>query len=168
MNAAVWFGAAVFFALGAEPAASSPQMRELIGSNNFPYYSEAIGNLYATRFFRLYLVCSVLALVYLAAEWLYFGKYPPRRWLIFVLALVLLGLGRGYWLQPALKRLHDVRHGRVTQADRREAAARAFQTWTTVAKTIDLALAAGLAVYVWRVANPDNPMRFVSANKFRS
>lgn len=168
MNAAVWFGATVFFALSLEPAASSQQMRELIGGNNFPYYSPAIGNLFATRFFHLYLICSVLAFVYLIAEWLYFGKYPPRYWLAFVLALVFLGLARGYWLQPTLKKLHDVRHGRASAVEQRESAARAYQTWAAVAKTIDLALAAGLAVYVWRVGNPADPMRFLSANKFRS
>ncbi|HEY5913589.1 MAG TPA: hypothetical protein VJA21_23630 [Verrucomicrobiae bacterium] len=168
MNAGVWFGAAVFFAFGAEPAATSRPMRDLIGTANFPYYSEAIGQIVATRFFHLYSTCSVLALAYLMAEWLYFGKYPPRRWLGFVFALVLFGLARGYWMQPALKKLHELSHGRAVPIEQREAAARGFRSWGLVAKSIDLVLATSLAVYLWRVGNPSDPMRFVSANKFRS
>ncbi len=167
MNAAVWFGAAVFFAFGVGPAATSSQMRDLIGANNFPYYSQAIGNLYAGRFFYLYSVCSVVALAYLGAEWLYFGKYPPRRWLALVMALVLLGMARGYGLQPALARLKTVEHGRASRVEERQAAARAFESWSFVARAVDILLASGLAVYLWRVGNPAEPTRFVGA-KFRS
>jgi hypothetical protein len=167
MNAAVWFGAAVFFVFSVQPAATSEEMRGLIGSVNFPYYSEAIGNVFALRFFHLYSICSVLALLYLIAEWLYFGKYPPRRWLVFVLGLILLGLARGYWVQTALNKLHEAEHRRANRIEQREAAARAFRTWSVIAKSIDLVLTAGLGVYLWRVGNPADPTRFVSA-KFRS
>jgi len=167
MNAAVWFGAAVLFVFGVEPAATSQQMRGLLGAGNFPYYSEAIGSLFALHYFRVYSTCSVLALVYLMAEWLYFGKYPPRRWLALVLGLVLLGFSRGYWLQPFLNNLNRIEYSRATPIEQREAAARAFHTWKLIARSIDIVLAAGLGVYVWRVGNPPDPMRFVSA-KFRS
>ncbi len=167
MNAAVWFGAAVLFTFGVEPAATSSQMRGLIGTNNFPYYSEAIGNIFATPFFHLHLACSIIAMAHLMAEWLYLGKYPPRRWLGLVLLLVLVGLGRGYGLQPALKRLHDSAHNRGAPVEQRQAAARAFSSWHAAAKTADIMLTLGLGIYLWRVGNPQDPTRFVSA-KFRS
>jgi len=167
MNAAVWFGAAVLFVFGVEPAATSEQMRALIGAANFPYYGEAIRSLEAVSYFRIYLTCSVIALIYLIAEWLYFGKYPPRRWLILVLSLILLGFIRGYWLEPALSKLHRLEYGRATPVEQREVAARAFRNWKMIARSIDVLLAVGLGFYVWRVANPAEPMRFVSA-KFRS
>lgn len=167
INAAVWFGAAFFFAFGVGPGATSAQMRELIGANNFPYYSEAIGNIFAQRFFHLYSACSVVGLGYLAAEWLYFGKYPPRRWLGLVLALVVLGLARGYGVQPALNKLKAVEHGRASRLEERQAAARAFQSWNFIARSLDILLAAGLGVYLWRVGNPAESTRFVGA-KFRS
>jgi hypothetical protein len=168
MNAAVWFGAAVFFAFGADPAASSPQMRDLIGTNNFPYFSLAIAHVIATRYFALFSFCSALALLYLIAEWLYFGKYPPKRWLAFIFCLVLAGSVRGYWIEPMVKGLHDVQHGRQAGLEPRELAARSLKTWHAVARSLDFLLAAGLAVYVWRVGNPPDSTRFVSATKFRS
>jgi hypothetical protein len=168
MNAAVWFGAAVFFTFAAEPAALSPDMKDLIGTNNFPYFSVAIGDIIARRFVHLYTFCSVIALLYLVAEWLYLGKYPTRRWLLFIFSLILLGLLRGYWLQPTLRGLHDLQHARQGRVEERETAARAFHTWSYIAKSFDLALVGGLAFYVWRVGNRADPMRFIGASKFRS
>jgi hypothetical protein len=168
MNAAVWFGAAVFFTLGAHPALFSLSLESLIGTNNFPYFSFAISDLVATRFFWLYAVCAVVAVLYLVAEWLYFGKYPPRWWLIFICALVLLGFFRGFWVEPALRNLHEVQYGRQSRPEERQIAARAFKTWNSIARSLDLLFVVSLGFYVWRVGNPSDPMRFVSASKFRS
>ena len=167
MNAAVWFGAAVFFIFGADPATSSEQMRDLIGSNNFPYFSEAISSLIARRFFHLYAVCSVIALVYLMAEWLYFGKYPPKWWLSLICVLVVVGLLRGFWIEPSLRNLHEIQFNRQTRVEQRDLAARARTTWKILAHSLDVLLTSGLALYAWRVANPGDAMRFVSASKFR-
>ena len=157
MNAAVWFGAAVFFTFSAEPASLSSEMRDLIGTNNFAYFSVAIGDIISRRFFHLYTFCSGIALLYLIAEWLYLGKYPPKQWLVFLFSLILLGSVRGYWIEATLRGLHDVQHARQTRAEEREIAARAFNTWSFIAKSFDLALVGGLAFYLWRVGNPASP-----------
>jgi hypothetical protein len=168
MNAAVWLGAAVFFTFSAEPAILSADMKNLIGTNNFPYFSVAIGDIIARRFFHVCTFCSMIALLYLIAEWLYFGKYPSKRWLVFVFSLILLGFLRGYWLQPTLRGLHDLQHARQTRAEERETAVRAFNTWSFIAKSFDVALVGGLAFYLWRVGNPADSTRFIAASKFRS
>jgi hypothetical protein len=36
-----------------------------------------------------------------------------------------------------------------------------------VSTTLEVVLVGGLLVYLWRVANPPDPTRFVSASKFR-
>lgn len=167
MNAAVWFGAAVFHALGVVPSLSSPELQGLIGTNNFPFFGFVISDLPARSFAHLYLACGIVAVVYLVAEWLYFGKYPPRRWVTFVLALVLIGCARGYLLQSTLRSLHQAQYSKQLPAEQRQMAARSFATWTTIGKSLDLILLAGLGFYVWRTANPSDPMRFVSASKFR-
>ncbi len=167
MNAALWFGAAVFFTFGAGPAAVSPEMQRLLGQNNYPFFSVAIGQLLATRYFHWHLVCSLVALLHLVAEWLYFGKYPRRLWLGLLLALCLIGVVQAYGLQPRLQALHRLEHARV-EPELQQAAARSFRLWHGAALVLDVLMVAGLAVYVWRVANPTDPMRFVSASKFRS
>ncbi len=168
MNAAIWFGAAVFFVLGADRAASSVQMRELIGTNNFPYFSEAIANIFARRFFVLYACCSAVALLYLLAEWLYFGKYPAKKWVTFVLVLVFVGMVRGYGLQPTLRKLHDLEYGRNSTPVQRETAGRSFKTYATISHSIDIILAAALGIYLWKLGNPSDSMRFLGPAKFRS
>ncbi len=167
LNAAVWFGAAVFFTFGVDPAASSQDMKDLLGAKNYPYYSGAIAQVFVSRYYYLQFACGMVALLHLLAGWLYLGKSPRRLWLGLLLGLVLLGLAGGGWLQPRLKELHS---HQFTRADKREAAAasRSFSTWHTVSNVLNLLMVGGLGIYLWRVANPPDPTRFVSAAKFRS
>jgi hypothetical protein len=164
LNAAVWFGAAIFFVIGAEPAAHSRDMQALLGARNYPYYSVAIGQLLATSYFHLFLACSLVALLHLAAEWLYFGKQPQRIWLGLVLGLCLAGVAQLGVIQPRLRAAHRLQY---TRPDLREAAGRSFRVWHEVSQTVHVLLIGGLAVYLWRVGNPSDPTRFVSATKFR-
>jgi len=164
-NAAVWLGAAVFYFFGAGPASGSVELEKLIGPKNFPYFSVLIGQIFARPFFHLYLACSIVAVLHLAAEWLYLGKYPRRPWLALVLALCLFGILEGYWLQPRLAEWHRIR---FTRPEQRLVADRAFRAWHTVGRAVNLLLVVGLTVYLWRIGNPSSPTRFVSTTKFRS
>jgi hypothetical protein len=166
MNAAVWFGAAFFFTFGAEPALrNSQEIQRLLQPEFYPYYSVALAQLVAVRFFHLYLVCSLLALLHLVAEWLYLGKYPRRLWLGMLLGLCLAGWLQVFFIQPQLQSLHHHAFGAPAQ---RESARRAFAAWQTAVRGLNLALLCGVGVYLWRVANPPDPMRFIPAGKFRS
>jgi hypothetical protein len=49
----------------------------------------------------------------------------------------------------------------------RENADRSFRVWHGFSQVINLAMLAGLAIYLWRIGNPPNPARFVSTAKFR-
>jgi hypothetical protein len=167
LNAAVWFGAALFFTFVGGPAIFSSDMRNLLG-HNFPFFSGAIFEVLARRYFQLQVVCAIIALAHLAAEWLYLAKYPQKLSLALVLCLCLTcGVG-GWWFQPKLHRLHALRYGLSTPSAPRLAAEHAFPAWQTGAHLVNFLTVAGLAVYLWRVANPPDPTRFVSAAKFRS
>ena len=166
LNAAVWFGSAIFFTFGAGSAPFSPEMKSLLGANNFPYFSGAIAQIFIARYFYFHLACAAVAAVHLLAEWLYLGKSPRRfqtSLLAGLFAAVLIG---GFWLQPKLKGLHALKYGVKTRPEVREAAARSFRAWHGVSQIINLLAVGGLAVYLWRVANPSDPTRFVSAAKF--
>jgi hypothetical protein len=164
LNVAVWLGAAVFLILVAAPASTSTEMQELLSARNFPYFSVAIEQLLAPRFLHWYLGCSLVALLHLVAEWLYLGRYPQRRWLALVLALCLGGLVQTFVVQPQLKQLHRLR---FTRPDLSEAAYRSFQAWHKGSTALEVVLIGGMLLYLWRVANPPDPTRFVSASNFR-
>ncbi len=169
MNAAIWFGAAIFFSLGVGAAPFSPEMKELLGPKNAPYFSGAIAQIFVACYFHLQLACGLVALLHVLAEWIYFGRTPQKRWLGLLVALVVIGLVGGYWMQPKMKELHKIKYGvgAKTSQVQRDAAAHSFGAWHGVAQGMNLLMLAGLAVYLWQVANPADPARFVSTAKFR-
>jgi hypothetical protein len=164
INAAVWLATALLVVLAVEPAATSSNMLDLLSQRNFPYFSVAISQVIIGRFVHLYLLCSVVALVHLAAEWLYLGKYPNRVWVGFVVCLGLIGVAQNYWLLPKLKAWHYLRSGFPT---RNQVADRSYQYGHMVFESINLLAVAGLSLYLWRIAHPPEPARFVSTSKFR-
>jgi hypothetical protein len=166
LNAAVWFGSAIFFTFSAGTAPFSPEMKSLLGANNFPYFSGAIAQIFIARYFHFHLVCAAIAVAHLLAEALYLGR-SLRRFQAYLLAglCAVLLLGE-FWLQPKLKALHAVKYGVNTRLEIREVAARSFRTWHGASQVINLFAVAGLTVYLWRVANPPDTTRFVSAAKF--
>ena len=168
LNAAVWFGTSFFFTFGAGFAPFSPEMKSLLGEHNFPYYSGAIAQILIARYFQFQVACSLVAVMHLLAEWLYLGKAPQRAHLGLLAGLCAVALLGGYWLQPHLKALHTVKYGVTTRPEMRQSADRAFRAWHGVSQVINLLAVGGLAVYLWRAANPPDQARFVSAMKFTS
>jgi hypothetical protein len=166
VNAAVWLGAAVFFTFAGGPALFSEDMKALLGPNNFPYFSGAIAQVLAARYFKLQLVCGLIALLHLFAEWLYLGR-PWRRLTSYLLAgLLLASLAGDFWMQPRIKNLHHA-HYTATTSQRREAAAGSLRLWHGAAQGVNLLMLAGLVVYLWRVAHPLDTTRYVGGLKFR-
>jgi hypothetical protein len=167
LNVAIWLGASVFCTLGVGLAVLSNEMQVLLG-HSFPYFSGAIAHLIAKRYFVVQLLCAGMALTHVMAEWLYLGKYQRKFWLGLLLGLCVAALLEGYWIEPRMQRWHDLRYGLNTRPAQLEAAARAFRAWQTVLHVVDFLSITGLAVYLWRIANPPDSTRFVSAAKFRS
>ena len=167
MNAAVWFGAAIFFTFGIGAAAFSPEMKELLGPKNSPYFSGAIAQILIARYFHLQLLCGVVALLHLIGEWIYLGRTPRGAWVALLIGLIMVALVGGYWLQPRMKALHTTKYAVNTSPTARENADRSFRVWHGFSQVINLAMLAGLAIYLWRIGNPPNPARFVSTAKFR-
>jgi hypothetical protein len=71
-----------------------------------------------------------------------------------------------------LKGLLLIQHSMNARLDQREAAGHSFRVGRVFSTGLNLLLLGGLGVYLWRVANPPDEMRFVGATnlpgKFRS
>jgi hypothetical protein len=167
LNAAVWLGSVLSLAFWARSAIFSHDMANLLGSDYFPYYSEAIAELVATRLFHVQIFCGIIALLQLLAVRFYFGIPARQLWLGLLLAVLAVSLLAGAWLQPKINVLHLRRYASNLQPQQREAAAHVFNAWQNVTFLANLCVVVGLAVYLWRVANPPDPARFVSTAKFR-
>ena len=170
MNAAIWFGAAVFFTFGVGPAAFSPEMENLLKVKPplpFRYFAGGIAQILIARYFRVQLVCGIIALFHLLAERLYSGK-SPHKFAVGLLALLLsITLVGNLWIQPRLKQLHTIRYAVTSTPETREAATQSFRAWHSVSQAINLLMLGGLAFYLWRVANPPDSTRFLITPKFR-
>lgn len=166
MNAAVWFGAAVFFSFVGGPAVFSGDMKALLGAA-FPVYSGAIAQVIIARYFILQHVCGAIALLHLLGEWLYTGR-PFNRIILWVLVGAFsLGLLGGVVMQPYMKRLHLVKYAVQTTPAQKEQAATSFRLWHGVSQGLNLIVLLGLVYYVWQIANPVAPPRFMPGAKFR-
>ena len=167
VNAAIWLGGTVFFVLFAEPAIFSRDMQSLLEAKNFPYFSGAIDQIIAANYYHFNLICAVIALLQLLAEWLYLGR--PARKVSFglLVGLLVLGLVGDDVVLSKLKAFHKARYQLNVQPAEREAAARSFNAWRIADRLLDLCMIGGLIVFVWRAANPTDTLRFVGSVKFR-
>jgi len=166
LNAAVWFGSAVFFTFGAGFAPFSSDMKNLLGPNNYPYYSGAIAQILIARYFHFQVACGLVAVLHLLAEWLYLGKLPQKLQVGLLVGLCSASLLGAYALEPRLKTLHAIKYGVNTRPETRQIADRSFKAWHGVSMVVNLLVVGGLALYLWRAANPPDPTRFVRATKF--
>lgn len=162
-NAAVWFGAAIFFTFGVGPAFFSEAMLQLLPRS----HAGAAAQIVLERYFALHQWCGGIALVHLLADWLYTSR-PFRRWVLYlVLALFGLGLVGGHFFQPKLQNLHVQIYGLRSTDQQRQQAKKSFQIWHAVAQTTNLFMTFGLFAYLLQSTASVNASRFVSANKFR-
>ena len=166
MNAAVWLGAAVFFTFGAGPAFFSTEMKALL-EKNYPYYSGGVAQIVIARYFHWQLVCSLIALGHLVAEWLYLGKNPNKFTASLLGVILCLGLLGGFWVQPKLKRFHLVKYSPASTAEQRQLAISSFKDWHGTSQGMNLVVLLGIAIYCWRTANPSDPTRTLVAAKFK-
>jgi hypothetical protein len=168
MNAAVWFGAAIFLTFFAVPAIFAPDLKRFLGE----VWQGFIATRMLERYFVLQYFCSIIALVHAFAEWIYIGKPLHRPTMIVLAALAIFVFAGGLWLEPRARMLHEVKYGYGrgvnTPVEQREQAAKSFGTLHGLSRTMNLIAVFGLAFYVWRLTTVPNGPRFVPTSKFRS
>lgn len=166
-NAAVWLGGAVFYTVAVRPAVISSDMQALLGSKYFSYFSGGVGQIVLARYFYFHLACAAIALLHLLAERIYLGRTAHRLWLGLLVALFGFSLVGSVWLGPKLARLHRAQHVLHAAPSAREAAAKSFHLWHGVFQAVNVLMIGGVAVCLWRVANPPDELRFVGSPKFQ-
>ena len=168
LNAAVWLGAALFYMAGVTPGLASRDVQALFREQYFEYLSGAVIQVISTRFFYWHIVCALIALLHLLAEWLYLGRAAHRAWLALLAGLLAVGLISNAWIVPKMAQLHRTRHAVNLRPEHREAAAKSFMSWHRFFQGVNLLVLGGVAVYFWRATTPSDPLRFVGPAKFRS
>ncbi len=167
INAAVWFGAAIFFTCGVGPAVFSQDMHDLFREPAFHYYAGGVALILIKRYFILQYVCGSVALLHLGAERFYLGRKAGRAVLGFLILVFGLSLAGGFWVQPKMEGLRQVKYG-AQAPEQREQAGRSFDNWHGTTMAVNLCILAGLVFYLVHVARPPEAGRYNSLSKFRS
>jgi hypothetical protein len=155
-NAALWFGASVFFTLAVGPAFFSDRMQDLLGRP----HAGAAAQLVLERYFLLHQLCGAIALFHLVAEALYLGRMIHRLALTLLLALLALGLIGGYAIQPRLQSLHTAKYHPATTEEDRVQAEVSFRVWHGLSWTLNLILLGGVWVHLMRVTRAPDTSRY--------
>jgi len=160
VNAAIWCGASVFLVVGL-PGLFSPQLEGLLTKPYVGFAAEAV----LRRYFILYYCCGAIALLCLAGEWVYFGRGSQFDAALLG-ALTFLGLVFGLILQPRMHDWHFLKYfGRTVEEQAH--AARLFGIWHGISQLLNLAVIAGLILYLWRTTRPPESPRYGSFGKIR-
>ena len=167
LNAGVWFGAAVFFTFAIGPSVFSAEMRTLL-QNYYQAYSGLIAQIFIARYFKVQLICSILALAHLIGENLYFGRAPQKTWFSLLATLFVIALLGGCWLQPKMKDLHETMYSTKATVEQRQIAAQSFKGWHGFSQAFNLLVIAGVGLHLCWVAKREEETRCGGLGKFRS
>jgi hypothetical protein len=159
INAALWFGAGIFFAGGILPAIFSRDMHNLFHEAAFQYYAGGVALILFKRFFMLQYFCGSVAIIHLLAEKLYLGRALPRLGTALVLALLAFGLLGGLWLQPHMEGLRNTKYFGQTQ-EQKDRASHAFGLWHGLSELTNVLILGGLLVHLIRVSRSAGPTRY--------
>jgi hypothetical protein len=164
-NAAIWLGSAVV-AMLLPSAFFSAEMKTLL-QHVYDPYSGAIAGMAFKRLFAVQTVCAVLAILHVFATWLYLGRPLQKLNFWLVLSLAILTFIGAVGLQGKIRNLHLEKYSRYSTVEQKELAAKSLKRWHITSELLALVTLGGLVVYFWRLSNPVDVPRFVSASKFR-
>ncbi len=169
MNAAVWFGSAVFILAAAPVFFTTGVQSTPLGK----FWPGVMVQFLFERFFYIQCVCATLAIAHQLAEWVYLGR-ALQRWIMIMLgALLLFILAEGLWLQPKMRSLNLVKWGlneryaavQYPMTQRQDADA-SFKQWHRVSRIFGLFATMAVGTFFWKVIHPGDTPRFIP-NKFR-
>ena len=152
----------LFFTVAVAPAFFSTEMKTILGDANYPVFSGRLAMLVVSRYFILHYWCGSIALLHQLAECFYLGKPLQRLNFGLLVGICCLSLFGGLWLQPSLRKLHEIKYGRsdIYSPAQKALADKAFPYWHGASRILNVLVLGGLGFYLWRMANPVNGTRF--------
>lgn len=164
VNAAIWFGASIFFTFFAGPAFFTDEMIRLLSRP----YAGAAAQIILERYFLLHIWCATIALAHLIAEWLYTGRPLQRLALGLLMLLFTLSVIGNYALLPRMKDLHVRIYAPQSSPPVRQSAQRSFSILHGTSMAGNLFVMIGVLAYFWQTSRPAAATRFASVNRFKS
>jgi hypothetical protein len=156
LNAAIWLGATLFFTVAGGPVFFSDAMAAFLPR---PHRARA-AELMIEQLFVFQQVCGGIALVLLLAEYRRNARLLRKAATAVVAALFALSLLGGFWLQPHMHGLQQVRYSSRATATERQSAERQFGLLHGLSQVMNLFVLAALGFHLWYVSRPPETPRF--------
>jgi Domain of unknown function (DUF4149) len=166
VNAAIWFGAAIFFTGVVGPAIFSPEMHKLFGETAFSYYAGGVAQIIIRRYLLLQIICGAIALGHLFMEKVALQRQITRFTLALLLILFSLGLCGGFIIYPKMEALRQTMYFGQTP-DQKQRARATFGAYHGASQVINLVMIGGLLVYLVRLNRPVETRSYGGVSKFR-
>jgi hypothetical protein len=157
VNAAIWFGTALFFTFAVGPVFFSDAILNIFGGRATPYskaYAGLVAIVVMKRYFIWLQVCGVIAVCQGLAETTYQGQTWRQFRNLLAMGLLAASLVGGFWLEPTLARLQAVKYDSRATPTQKELATRSFGMWHGISQGVNLLMVAGLLVFLWKTAHP--------------
>jgi len=162
-NAALWFGASLFFLICIRSVFQSEQLTQLV-----PHpFSEASMHVLLAKYLVLLMLCAFVAIVQHCAEQWYAGRPIFRLRLGILLTLVVITFILKWVIFPSMTQQH-IRAYRPTasQQDLQEGA-RAYRLWKTGFHFVHLFVVLGSFSQLWQVTRNQSSYRELGMHQFR-
>ena len=156
LNAAVWFGAVVFFTVVAGPAFFSGEMAGFLPRPHAARAAEIV----VARLVSLQEWCAVIALLHLLVEHLYFGRRSGRLVLGILIGMLAVNVIAGWWLLPKMNGLQRIRYSPQASEVQRAGAKSAFDLWHGLSQLGNLLVMSGVGFHLWNLTRPPAQLRY--------
>jgi hypothetical protein len=122
LNAAVWFGAGIFFTFVVAPGFFSNEMLALFGGPQSFYskaYAGAANIIILKRYYHFQYFCGAVAFLHIVLEWLILGQFFNKFKLWLLVLICSLNIMNGIFMMPAMKQLQIQKYDlKTTNAQR--------------------------------------------------
>lgn len=150
LNAALWFGGALFFTAVVGPAVFSSEVGTFLPRPQ----AGRLALILIERYFIVQYVCGSVALLCLLADWIWSGRIFPAGRALLVAGLLSFALLGGFAVQPRMRQWHTEAYRQTPMSSEGAAALQRFRKIHGVTQASNLVLMAGMLWHLLLVSAP--------------
>lgn len=159
LNAAVWFGAGIFFTFVVAPGFFSDKMLALFGGTQSFYskaYAGAANIIILERYYHFQFFCGAVAFLHIVLEWLIAGQFISKFKFWLLILICSINILNGIFLMPALKQLQVQKYDLKTTNAQRLGAESSFRILHGMSWGMNVVVLISTGIYLINLSSLQN------------